>query len=207
MKQPESHILIIFGASGDLTKRKLIPALYELHTQNLLPDHFAVLGVSRTDYTDLQFQEKMREFLPSNSHNHKDIDEFMVHLYYQTLSTSDSVDYPVLKSRLYTLGKDLSIPENYIYYLSTPPNLYQIIPQSLAEVGLNDSSHGFKRLIIEKPFGTDLTSAQELNKNLLNYFKENQLYRIDHYLGKETVLNLLVLRFANSIFSSNSLSG
>ena len=200
MKQPESHILVIFGASGDLTKRKLIPALYELHTQNLLPDQFAVLGVSRTELSDLEFQNKMREFLPPNSHNQKDIDEFMIHLYYQTLSTSDSGEYPLLKQRLESLRKELSIPENYIYYLSTPPNLYQIIPQSLAEAGLNDSSNGFKRLIIEKPFGTDLKSAQELNKNLLNYFKENQLYRIDHYLGKETVQNMLVTRFSNGIF-------
>ena len=200
MKQPESHILVIFGASGDLTKRKLIPALYELHTQNLLPDQFAVLGVSRTELSDLEFQDKMREFLPANDHNKKDIDEFMVHLYYQTLSTAESSEYPVLKKRLETLGTELSIPENYIYYLSTPPNLYQVIPQSLADVGLNDSTNGFKRLIIEKPFGTDLDSARELNKNLLNYFKESQLYRIDHYLGKETVQNMLVTRFSNGIF-------
>lgn len=200
MKQPVSHILVIFGASGDLTKRKLIPALYELHTQQLLPEKFAVLGVSRTEFSDLEFQEKMKEFLPKQAHSQKDIDEFMEHLHYQQLSTSDSNEYPILKSRLESLGKELSIPENYIYYLSTPPNLYQIIPQSLAEVGLNDSTNGFKRLIIEKPFGTDLKSAKELNKNLLNYFSEDQLYRIDHYLGKETVQNMLVTRFSNGIF-------
>ncbi|HEX7584859.1 MAG TPA: glucose-6-phosphate dehydrogenase [Prolixibacteraceae bacterium] len=200
MKQPVSHILVIFGASGDLTKRKLIPALYELHTQQLLPEKFAVLGVSRTEFSDLEFQEKMKEFLPKQAHSQKDIDEFMEHLHYQQLSTYDSNEYPILKSRLESLGKELSIPENYIYYLSTPPNLYQIIPQSLAEVGLNDSSNGFKRLIIEKPFGTDWKSAKELNKNLLNYFKEDQLYRIDHYLGKETVQNMLVTRFSNGIF-------
>jgi glucose-6-phosphate 1-dehydrogenase len=98
------------------------------------------------------------------------------------------------------LGNELSIPENYIFYLSTPPNLYQTIPENLATSGLNDSSKGFKRLIIEKPFGIDLKSAKELNKNLLNYFKEDQLYRIDHYLGKETVQNILVTRFSNGIF-------
>jgi len=200
MKQPESHILVIFGASGDLTKRKLIPALFELHTQDLLPEKFAVLGVSRTDLSDLGFREKMQEFLPKQLHNQKDIDKFMEHLYYQPLSTSNTTEYHILKSRLELLGNKLSIPKNYIFYLSTPPNLYQIIPQSLAEVGLNDSSKGFKRLIIEKPFGIDLKSAQELNKNLLNYFAENQLYRIDHYLGKETVQNMLVTRFSNGIF-------
>ena len=200
MKQSEPHILVIFGASGDLTKRKLIPALYELHTQQYLPENFAVLGVSRTELSDLSFRKKMKEFLPEQEHNQKDIEEFMEHLYYQPLSTADASEYPVLKTRLETLGKELSIPENYIYYLSTPPNLYQVIPQSLAEVGLNDASTGFKRLIIEKPFGTDLESAKELNKNLLNYFSENQLYRIDHYLGKETVQNMLVTRFSNGIF-------
>ncbi|MDP2115685.1 MAG: glucose-6-phosphate dehydrogenase, partial [Bacteroidota bacterium] len=200
MKQTEPHILVIFGASGDLTKRKLIPALYELHTQQLLPEKLAVLGVSRTELSDAGFREKMKEFLSIQPHNEKDIEAFLEHLYYQPLSTADSSEYPILKSRLETLGKELSIPENYIYYLSTPPNLYQIIPQSLAEVGLNDAKNGFKRLIIEKPFGTDLKSAQELNKNLLNYFDEDQLYRIDHYLGKETVQNMLVTRFSNGIF-------
>ena len=200
MKQTEPHILVIFGASGDLTKRKLIPALYELHTQQLLPEKLAVLGVSRTELSDAGFREKMKEFLSIQPHNEKDIEAFLEHLYYQPLSTADSSEYSILKSRLESLGKELSIPENYIYYLSTPPNLYQIIPQSLAEVGLNDSSKGFKRLIIEKPFGTDLKSAQELNTNLRNYFDEDQLYRIDHYLGKETVQNMLVTRFSNGIF-------
>lgn len=200
MKQSEPHILVIFGASGDLTKRKLIPALYELHTQQLLPEKLAVLGVSRTELTDVQFKEKMKEFLPVLPQNQKDIEAFLEHLYYQPLSTSDSSEYLILKSRLESLGKELSIPANYIYYLSTPPNLYQIIPQSLAEVGLNDSSNGFKRLIIEKPFGNNLASARELNKNLLSYFSEGLLYRIDHYLGKETVQNMLVTRFSNGIF-------
>ena len=200
MKQTEPHILVIFGASGDLTKRKLIPALYELHTQQLLPEKLAVLGVSRTELTDGGFREKMKEFLSIQPHNEKDVEAFLEHLYYQPLLTSDSSEYHILKSRLETLGKELSIPANYIYYLSTPPNLYQIIPQSLAEVGLNDAKNGFKRLIIEKPFGTDLDSAQNLNKNLLNYFDEDQLYRIDHYLGKETVQNMLVTRFSNGIF-------
>jgi len=200
MKKSDPHILVIFGASGDLTKRKLIPALYELHTQDLLPEDFAVLGVSRTEISDLSFRDKMTEFLPKQPQFRNDIDAFLEHLYYQTISTSEPADYPILKSRLEKLGNDLSIPENYIFYLSTPPNLYQIIPKNLAEVGLNDSSNGFKRIIIEKPFGTDLKSAKELNRNLLNYFAEYQLYRIDHYLGKETVQNMLVTRFSNGIF-------
>ncbi|HAQ17693.1 MAG TPA: glucose-6-phosphate dehydrogenase [Prolixibacteraceae bacterium] len=200
MKQSDPHILVIFGASGDLTKRKLIPALYEMHTQQLLPEKLAVLGVSRTELTDFGFREMVKEFLSVQPQNQEDIESFLEHLYYQPLLTSDSSEYPILKSRLEELCNELAIPENFIYYLSTPPNLYQVIPQSLAEVGLNDSTNGFKRLIIEKPFGTDLASAKSLNKNLLNYFNENQLYRIDHYLGKETVQNMLVTRFSNGIF-------
>ncbi|MBL7967984.1 MAG: glucose-6-phosphate dehydrogenase [Prolixibacteraceae bacterium] len=200
MKQPDPHILVIFGASGDLTKRKLIPALYELHTQQLLPEKLAVLGVSRTDLSDQDFREKMKEFLPGKQQGEKDVEAFLEHLFYQPLSTSDTAEYPVLKTRLQRLCAELGIPENFIFYLSTPPNLYQVIPKSLAEVGLNDSAKGYKRLIIEKPFGTDLHSAKDLNKKLLNYFDEDQLYRIDHYLGKETVQNMLVTRFSNGIF-------
>lgn len=200
MKQADPHILVIFGASGDLTKRKLIPALYELHTQQLLPEKLAVLGVSRTGMTDDGFRSKMKEFLPTAEQYRRDVDAFLEHLYYQAISTADSAEYPILKARLQQLSAELGIPENYIFYLSTPPNLYHVIPESLAEVGLNDSAKGFKRLIVEKPFGTNWATAKQLNKDLLNYFDEDQLYRIDHYLGKETVQNMLVTRFSNGIF-------
>lgn len=200
MKTPEPHILIIFGASGDLTKRKLIPALFELYAQKLLPERFAVLGVSRTDLSDQDFRNKMGEFLPESTQNNTAIAQFKETLFYQSLNTSDATDYPRLKARLEIIGNELSIPANYIFYLSTPPQLYPVIPQILAEAGLNDVSQGFRRLIIEKPFGTDLASARELNRNLLSFYKEEQLYRIDHYLGKETVQNMLVTRFSNGIF-------
>jgi len=200
MSNPESHILIIFGASGDLTKRKLIPALFELCEQKLLPEKFAVLGVSRTELSDETFREKMKEFLPVSSQNGTCVDQFLDLLFYQSLETSNAADYPNLKTRLEKLGNQLTIPANYIFYLSTPPQLYQVIPQILAESGLNDVSQGFKRIIIEKPFGTDLASARELNRKLLSFYTEDQLYRIDHYLGKETVQNMLVTRFSNGIF-------
>jgi glucose-6-phosphate 1-dehydrogenase len=200
MKQPESHILVIFGASGDLTKRKLIPSLFELYVQKLLPEDFAVLGVARTDISDDEFRSRMKEFLPLSPATDPAISNFQKRLFYQSLSTSDAQDYPILKERLDALRSNLNIPANYIFYLSTPPSLYEIIPQHLAGIGLNDATNGFKRLIVEKPFGTDLNTAQQLNKNLLNYFAEDQLYRIDHYLGKETVQNLLVTRFSNGIF-------
>ena len=200
MKIPEPHILIIFGASGDLSKRKLIPALRELHQQNLLPEKFAVLGVSRTKLTDQEFRVRMSEFLPGTDWAESGNENFLASLFYLSLETSDPADYPRLKTRLELLSWELSIPANYIFYLSTPPGLYPVIPQILADIGLNDCSGGFKRLIIEKPFGTDLNSARDLNKRLLSCYSEDQLYRIDHYLGKETVQNMLVTRFSNGIF-------
>ena len=199
MKQAESHILVIFGASGDLTKRKLIPALLELERQKLLPDAFAVLGVSRTELTDEDFRNRVTEFLKKEDDGEL-IEKFLNRLHYQSIETAESYDYPVLRDRLFTIAKEHSIPENFIFYLSTPPKLYEIIPQNLATVELNKSEDGFRRLIVEKPFGTDLESAKKLNKNLLNYFSEEQIYRIDHYLGKESVQNLLVTRFSNGIF-------
>lgn len=200
MKKPVNQILVIFGASGDLTKRKLIPAIFDLHAQGLLPERFAILGVSRTDLSDLDFRQRMLEFLPKDKKHEKLLNDFLEKLWYQSLSTADNYEYPILRDRLMTLAKELDIAENFIFYLSTPPQLYELIPQGLASVGLNDSSSGFKRLIVEKPFGTDLKSARLLNTNLLHYFTEEQIYRIDHYLGKETVQNMLVTRFANGIF-------
>lgn len=196
MKKTNPHIVVIFGASGDLTKRKLIPALFNLHQQNLLGHPFAILGVSRTEMTDSVFRKKMMEFLPDNETSA----DFIGHLYYESLQTSDEADYPRLKKRIDDLRREINAPANILFYLSTPPYLYPLIPKHLANVGLNNESDGFKRLIIEKPFGSNLESARHLNRDLLQYFEEDQLYRIDHYLGKETVQNLLVLRFSNSLW-------
>lgn len=195
MKKTDSQILVIFGASGDLTKRKLIPALFELYRQNFLPENFAVLGASRTPLSDEVFREKVSEFLPKTDK----AEIFKKKLFYQPVSTN-TADFKQLKNRLSALSKTHQILKNYIFYLSTPPSLYEIIPQFLSEVGLSKSSRFFRRLIVEKPFGTDLESAKQLNINLLNYFAEQQIYRIDHYLGKETVQNMLVTRFSNGIF-------
>jgi glucose-6-phosphate 1-dehydrogenase len=200
MNHTQPHILVIFGASGDLTKRKLIPALFDLYKQNLLPEQFAVLGVSRTELTDESFRIKTERFLPADEKNQALILEFSKKLFYQPLATDDACEYPILKDRLTTLSKQNQIAENFIFYLSTPPQLYGIIPANLAGVELNRSNDGFRRLIVEKPFGTDLTTARELNRKLLHYFDEDQIYRIDHYLGKESVQNMLVTRFANGIF-------
>jgi len=206
MNQPENHILVIFGASGDLTYRKLVPALFDLYAQNLIPEKSAILGVSRTKMTDDSFRDKMKEGILTFANfgeEHKDkIKEFLKRIYYQALNTFEADEYADLKSRLDEIDKKSSTGGNYLYYLSTPPNLYKIIPENLAAHKLNKQgrSGSWRRIIIEKPFGYDLESGRSLNKDLLKFFKEDQLYRIDHYLGKETVQNLLVTRFSNGIF-------
>ncbi len=196
MKKTAKQILVIFGASGDLSKRKLIPALFELFCQNLLPEHFAVLGASRSNLTDEEFRNRADEFLP---HSHKLV-EFKKKLFYQSVQNHSAEDFIPLKNRLNEISETLKIDKNYLFYLSTPPSLYAVIPRLLAENGLSKSEKYFRRLIVEKPFGTSLHSARELNIQLLNYFSEDQIYRIDHYLGKETVQNMLVTRFSNGIF-------
>jgi glucose-6-phosphate 1-dehydrogenase len=197
MKMPDSHVLVIFGASGDLTKRKLIPAVFELYINRLLPENFAILGTSRTSLTDEEFRQRMLEFLPleNNSTEH-----FLSHIYYQTIDYNVQGDYSKLKIRLEELSIHLGIAANYLFYLSTPPNLYDLIPEKLARAELNSQTEGYRRLVIEKPFGNSLFSAQALNISLKKDYLENQIYRIDHYLGKETVQNLMVTRFANGIF-------
>ena len=200
MDTAKSQILVIFGASGDLTKRKLIPALFELYKQKLLPVKFAVMGVGRTKFSDDDFRERTKTFLSSTPDQKSLIRAFLKKLFYQPLATEDCHEYPVLKDRLEVLSNQHLISKNFIFYLSTPPSLYGKIPASLASVGLNKQDDGFRRLIIEKPFGIDLVSARLLNKQLLKYFEEKQIYRIDHYLGKESVQNMLVTRFANGIF-------
>lgn len=193
----ESHIIVIFGASGDLTRRKLIPALFQLFLNKLLPQNFAILGASRTQYDDDEFRDKTKGDLGEEE---KYLDEFLKKIFYLPMDTLASESYDNLKNRLDELSTSLDIPPNYLFYLSTPPNLYQVIPAMLAKAGLNSTKEGFRRLIIEKPFGSSLESARKLNSNLLRNFREDQIYRIDHYLGKETVQNLMVTRFANGIF-------
>jgi glucose-6-phosphate 1-dehydrogenase len=196
MKKPENHILVIFGASGDLTKRKLIPALFDLYKQNLLPEKFAVLGASRTGYSDENFRKNADEFLPAE----KETEDFKKFLFYEPVAPTEPDDFNKLKKRLENLVKEKNIDPNFIFYLSTPPSVYESIAQNLADQNLSKSENNFRRIIVEKPFGSDLDSARNLNKNLLHCFDENQVYRIDHYLGKESVQNMLVTRFANGIF-------
>jgi len=202
MDKQFSFNYVIFGASGDLAKRKLIPALYSLYVNQQVPDNFIILGVSRTSYSDIQYREKMKEALIEFNEisDTRKIDAFVEKLFYQPLNYDNRQDYFDLKERLTQLQEKKGIPGNVVFYLSTPPKLYGEVPVHLAKVGLNNEDGGWKRLIIEKPFGYDLESALKLKDILLKYWNENQLYRIDHYLGKETVQNLLVTRFSNGIF-------
>ncbi|MUK50644.1 glucose-6-phosphate dehydrogenase [Aliivibrio fischeri] len=198
----DNNTIVIFGASGDLTYRKLIPALYHLYASNQLPSTFSILGVSRTQYDDESYREKMKQSLRELEKTEPEIlDAFCHHLHYQALNTSDVDEYSKLVCKLDQLADKYQLEQqNTLFYLATPPSLYGVIPSCLAAHGLNDESNGWKRLIIEKPFGYDLASALELGKQIHQYFEEHQIYRIDHYLGKETVQNLLVLRFSNVMF-------
>ncbi len=202
MNKNDNHIYVIFGASGDLTKRKLVPALYSLFVQNLLPERFALLGTSLTPFTDEDFRSRMKSAIAEFKEidDTSRIDEFVRQIYYLQLQLDDASAYPALKQRLAVIRKQEGINGNTVYYLSTPPSLYGIIPKHLASAGLHMQEDGWKRVIIEKPFGYDLESALALKDVLLKNWKEEQLFRIDHYLGKETVQNLLVTRFSNGIF-------
>lgn len=202
MIRAENQLLVIFGASGDLTKRKLIPALYSMEILDLLPEKFAIIGVSRSEMNDDLFRRAMEEALMEFSEE-KDktrIKSFLEKICYQSVNAQDAASFIRLKDKISGLQKSMNIQGNIIFYLSTPPNLYGIIPQNLAIHHLNDQTDGWKRVIIEKPFGYDLQSAIELNNSLQKDWSEDQIYRIDHYLGKETVQNVLVTRFTNGIF-------
>ncbi|MDR2956294.1 MAG: glucose-6-phosphate dehydrogenase [Prevotella sp.] len=203
-KQIKDQALIIFGASGDLTYRKLIPAVFDLYKQKSLPQNFAVLGVARSPFTDDTFRDKMkdgiRKFSSTKDITDEEINTFCQMLFYLSINTDEGKDYSELKDRLELLDKENNTAGNYIFYLSTPPAMYPLIPKFLAEQGLNKEDGNFRRVIIEKPFGTSLKSAIELNASLREDYDEDQIYRIDHYLGKETVQNMLVTRFANGIY-------
>nr|WP_192867647.1 glucose-6-phosphate dehydrogenase [Thaumasiovibrio occultus] len=202
MVLPENSSIVIFGASGDLTYRKLIPALYHLYANQQLPESFVVVGASRTEYSDDAYREKLAHSLRELEQTEPDtLAAFMQHVHYQTVNTADQADYANLAQRLEALAVERGFTQrNTLFYLATPPSLYGVIPANLAAHGLNNEDNGWKRLIVEKPFGYDLASARALDKEIHQHFQEHQIYRIDHYLGKETVQNLLVFRFSNAMF-------
>jgi glucose-6-phosphate 1-dehydrogenase len=204
MENPRNLIIVIFGASGDLTSRKLIPAIFSLKNQKILPEKYAIVGVGRTKISSEEFRMKMTQAIISGSEEKvSDMDlisGFVKDLYYHSMDDSSESSYPELKSYLLEIDNRYAIGGNYIFHMATPPSMYEIIAVNLAKSGLSNQETGFRRIIIEKPFGYDLESAIKLNRTLHELINEEQIFRIDHYLGKETVQNLLVTRFANGMF-------
>ena len=209
--RPSPATIIIFGASGDLTQRKLIPALFTLDVEGHLPPEYAVIGVARTDFDDEGFREHLKagvvEYARLSGHAEGNtatptaeaLKRFSTHLHYCFGAYDDPSLYRTLAQRIAELDQDCQSCGNHLFYLATPPPLYATIVSQLGAAGLNHSA-GYVRIIIEKPFGRDLASAQALNNQVHEVFDESQIYRIDHYLGKETVQNILAFRFANAIF-------
>jgi glucose-6-phosphate 1-dehydrogenase len=202
---PEPTAIVIFGASGDLTSRKLIPSLFNLFCKSLLPDDFYILGVARSGLSDDSFRERMKvavvEHCDSESKEH--FDEFLDHCFYLSGDYDDAGLYTRIGERLKILDAKFSTDRNHLFHLATPPTVYPIIIENLGGSGLsgeNSELSGMVHVVIEKPFGRDLETAMTLERVLRKSFKEHQIYRIDHYLGKETVQNILLFRFANSIF-------
>jgi glucose-6-phosphate 1-dehydrogenase len=194
-------VMVLFGAAGDLTKRKLAPALFNLVKAKLLSDDFAVLGVSVDDLTLEQFRTQVTGFLPAEDRGTQHWQWFTERLFYQRGEFSNPETYATLASRLADLDRDRHTAGHYMFYLATSPKFFGEIVQRLGTAGLTHQENGgWRRVIIEKPFGHDLESANALNREIKGVLNENQIYRIDHYLGKETVQNIMVFRFDNAIF-------
>lgn len=196
----DKFTMVIFGASGDLTKRKLMPALFSLYKANRLPQDFAIVGAGRTVYTDEEYRayilHQLKMFVKLEEQDVAQMNELASHLFYYSMDPTDEEAYKGLKNRINELsGEELTA--NFLFYLATPPLLYGVVPKHLKSAGLNTKQ---SRIIVEKPFGYDLASAQELNAVYKSVFEEHQIYRIDHFLGKETAQNILAFRFANGIF-------
>ncbi len=209
VRAPAPAAVVIFGASGDLTRRKLMPALFSLAQQGLLPPETAIVGVARTRWSADEFRDRMHEGVTTLGHHEVDPDVwsgFARRLSYISGSFTDEQAFVELRETLRELDESRGTRGNRLFYLATAPEFFPEIAERLGGVGLAaegevvDGASSFARVVIEKPFGEDLASARELNQRVSAVFHESQVYRIDHYLGKETVQNLLVLRFGNAIF-------
>ena len=198
---PGATTLVIFGASGDLTKRKLLPALQSLSRGQRLPARFAVVGVGRTELSDGRFREQFQESLREFANVAPETDDVARSLQERLYYIAGDMDDPGLYNRLADRLRAIDGDDGVLYYLAIPPSVYATVVDRLGAAGLAAApDHGWRRIIVEKPFGTDLASARHLNELLHRHFEEEQVFRIDHYLGKETVQNLLVFRFANGMF-------
>jgi glucose-6-phosphate 1-dehydrogenase len=199
---PEPGVVVIFGASGDLTKRKLLPALFHLEQQGLLPKEFAIVGVARRDLK-ASFADDMKDGIlryGGGEKGDKVIDDFIEKVDYHAMNFDDDKGYVELNALLERIDKERGTKGNRLFYLAVAPEYFSDIINHLGAHGMAHPEKGHARVIIEKPFGHDLQSARELNDEVNKVFDEEQIFRIDHYLGKETVQNILVFRFANGIF-------
>jgi glucose-6-phosphate 1-dehydrogenase len=199
-RTPDPSALVIFGASGDLAHKKLMPALYSLAFRRLLPQRYAIVGVARTEGDDESYREDMKATVQKHARDpfREDVwDELAASLHYVATDFADPGGEDRLHARLGELDQERELGGNRVFYLAVPPPVFPMIVEAL---GKRRDERGWTRLIVEKPFGHDLESARELTAILREYFSENEIFRIDHYLGKETVQNMLVLRFANGIF-------
>jgi glucose-6-phosphate 1-dehydrogenase len=199
----ERCLLVIFGASGDLTKRLLMPALYNLAGDGLLPEQFALVGIAMSEWTTDEFRARMSNDIKTFN-THKDFDQAVwdklcARLYYMSGMFGDEAAFKRLYELVTQLDAKYQCGGNVVIYLATPPSVFGLISGNLDKAGFKKMP-GWKRIIVEKPFGHDLPSAQELNRQILSYWQESQIYRVDHYLGKETVQNILAFRFANGMF-------
>lgn len=203
---PDPCGIVIFGASGDLTFRKLIPSIYHLHQKNLLSKNFYVVGFARSPMHDEAFRKKIREALHRHSRFgpvRQEVEtEFLKRFHYCSGDYQDPAAYQKLSQLLEELDRKFQIHRRYLFHLAIPPNLHEsvVVQLKCCKLTQEPKEGGFSRIILEKPFGESLKTAQALNRRLSSNFKESQIYRIDHYLGKETVQNVMVLRFANAIF-------
>ncbi|WP_432355959.1 glucose-6-phosphate dehydrogenase [Sporosarcina sp. A2] len=200
----EGMTVVLFGATGDLAKRKLFPALYNLYVENKMPEVFSVIGLGRTPYTDDVFQTKVEQSLRAFSRSKiqdEGFQQFLSSFRYSTFDATEPTSYEQLNDLIERRERELNLPENRLFYLSVAPSLIDVITSNLATSGVSQTS-GWKRLIVEKPFGSDLASARALNEKLRTAFNEDEIYRIDHYLGKPMVQNLETLILVNPVLDS-----
>ncbi|MGC9992634.1 MAG: glucose-6-phosphate dehydrogenase, partial [Candidatus Cybelea sp.] len=196
---------VFFGASGDLFKRMLLPALYSMHLRGTLPDAFALVGFSRTAFDDDGFRDYCRKqlelFMPQDKKPQGPLwEDFAKRISYVTADFTNKQHFLALKGRLAQNDAEFGTAGNHLFYLATPPPVFPVIINHLKEAGLDKDPNGWTRIVVEKPFGTDLESARKLQQTIEAVFPENEIYRIDHYLGKEPVQDIIALRFANTIF-------
>jgi glucose-6-phosphate 1-dehydrogenase len=198
--------IVFFGAGGDLTKRMLMPAMWNLRLEDILPSNYGIVGFSRTSYSNDEFRAQMKDAIDQFSRSGPAKDplwsDFAQHVTYVSGDFTDRGAYKKLRAQLDANDKQLGTAGNRLFYLSTPPSVFSTIVQQLSDAGLGpkDQAEGWTRIVIEKPFGTDLDSAHALQTEVMKVFEERQVYRIDHYLGKEPVQDIMALRFANVIF-------